>query len=89
MCECGGDPCRIVETEWLFPRAFDQSRWTLTFNIDRRRGLVRSSVQGWGGPNGQLIADEGFLEMPDTLWAECMTQRTNALRAWLQTQFQS
>lgn len=75
-----------MESDLLFARKFDQSRWVFRYDIDLALRKVDTAFRGYGGPHGYLISVEGALNVPVEAWSETFHQYTSLLWSQLEVQ---
>lgn len=75
----------ISESNFLFPRKFDRTRFVLRYGVDISLRHVEWALDGWGGYNGQHVSAEGGTEPLDS-WSEAYYEATRLLWGQLELQ---
>jgi hypothetical protein len=78
----------VLEQQFLFPRKFDQSRWSLRFDVDLALRSVDVYIVGYGGHDGDLIAAQSRLEVPVEGWSEAYYGACSELWTYLEAQLE-
>lgn len=75
-----------MESNLLFPRKFDQSRWSLRFEVDLALRTVDVFVVGYGGQHGELIAAQSSCDVAVEGWSEAYYRAVSELWTYLEAQ---
>jgi len=76
----------VSESNLLFPRKFDQSRWLFVYDVDLALRQVDWRLHGWGGNDGELIASEEGVPGLIEGWSERFYDGTSRLWTYLEVQ---
>jgi len=76
----------IGESDGLFPRKWDRSRWSLFIEIDRTFDTIKVTLLGYGGTQPQMMGIEGPLQRPCASWEHVYEHAITSLRDQLEIQ---